>query len=494
MDLWRRSVQGRLSQVLGPNFIERDAMTRRIQYRGGLDAEWGSYGSDARAIASAFVRGVNAWVALARERPPEEFVLAGWQPEFWSPIDLLNRTDAFVSSGDAIDEVRRGKLSDVIAEAIGRVGAAPFFAGLAADVPGSQSPRDSGVAQPPSRGPAIATDRVNAGVHSGSRASAIRGGVLSLSEARRTFTTPSSRYFVHLQAPGWNVIGATAPWLPGVALGHNERIAWGTAPLDVDTQDVFVDERTSSATWPIVTDAIVVKGRRTPFTFATEITPHGLVIAVDRERGRVFTLRWSGWEVGAAAELGALALDRARSWPEFRAALARWKMPARRVVYADVDGNVGYQDAALVPQKRDSEWTGWVTADALPHALNRRGGLAASEGPVRDAPPAGAPAVFPHALGITGAARRRFSVAPLERRREDDSAVQAVFDPQDWDRSRAINAPGQSESPASPHFNDLAKPWAAGEFVPLAFSDAAVAASAEATLVLAPKSVRPPKP
>src|SRR5262249_2112266 len=106
MDLWRRTAQGRLAQVLGPNFVERDAMTRRIQYHGDLDAEWASYGPDAKAIAAAFVLGINAWVALARERLPEEFVAAGWTPEYWTPIDLLIRTDAFVESGDAIDEIR----------------------------------------------------------------------------------------------------------------------------------------------------------------------------------------------------------------------------------------------------------------------------------------------------------------------------------------------------------------------------------------------------
>src|SRR6266851_5975984 len=98
MDLWRRSSQGRLAEVLGPNFAERDAMTRRIQYRGEIDAEWARYGADAKAIADAFVRGVNAWVALARDRPPEEFALAGWQPDVWAAGDLLNRTDAFVES------------------------------------------------------------------------------------------------------------------------------------------------------------------------------------------------------------------------------------------------------------------------------------------------------------------------------------------------------------------------------------------------------------
>ncbi len=91
MDLWRRSVQGRLSEVLGPNFIERDAMTRRIQYRGDRSADWAAYGAETRALAAAFIRGVNAWVALARARPPEEFVLAGWTPEPWSVDDLLDR-------------------------------------------------------------------------------------------------------------------------------------------------------------------------------------------------------------------------------------------------------------------------------------------------------------------------------------------------------------------------------------------------------------------
>ena len=60
MDLWRRSTQGRLSEVLGLNFVERDAATRRVQYRGEMSAEWASYGPGVKPIAEAFVRGVNA--------------------------------------------------------------------------------------------------------------------------------------------------------------------------------------------------------------------------------------------------------------------------------------------------------------------------------------------------------------------------------------------------------------------------------------------------
>src|SRR5437879_3238680 len=64
----------------------------------------------AQAIAEAFVRGINAWVAVARERLPEEFILAGWKPEFWAPDDLLSRTDAFLASGNALMEVFAAQL------------------------------------------------------------------------------------------------------------------------------------------------------------------------------------------------------------------------------------------------------------------------------------------------------------------------------------------------------------------------------------------------
>ena len=67
------------------------------------------------------------------------------------------------------------------------------------------------------------------------------------------------------------------------------------------------------------------------------------------------------------------------------------------------------------------------------------------------------------------------------------ASFSAVFDTADWDRSIAQNAPGQSESPDSPHFADLAKLWAAGEYFPLAFSEREVAANAHSTLMLVPR-------
>jgi len=545
MDLWRRSVRGRLSEVLGPNFVERDAMTRRIQYRGDLDAEWASYGADAKAIAAAFVRGVNAWVALARERPPEEFVLAGWKPDPWAAEDLLNRTDAFVASGDALDEIFRARLvaavgpgranallpagrpivvppgldvttiSAIVGDVIRRAGTPPFFMGLAAPVT-TVRPNDN----------------------------AVRANAMAPAPIARTIDHPSRRYLVHLNAPGWNVIGATAPWLPGVAVGHNDRISWDTAAFDADTQDVFVEQVNPSnphqvedrGRWvdtTIVQDTIVIRGNPKPFAFESEFTPHGLVVASDRARHLAFTVRWSGAEPGAAGELASLALDRAASWPEFKEAVARWKMPARRFSYADVDGRRGSLVGALIPERRGwdgalpapgwpgaFEWTGWKNletaeppaktttaltvmsfarahpdgADHLLRTLGESGSagdsLAAQRRLIADATAGATPAhtpagavLFAHPLAISEAARRRFNIGPMTPAAAAGGPFAIAADPAAWDRSRAVNAPGQSGSPGA-HFSDLAERWAAGEQVELPFTDAAVQAAAESTLTL----------
>jgi penicillin amidase len=481
MDLWKKAAQGRLSQVLGPNFIARDAMTRRFQYRGDADVEWASYGDDARAIAGRFVQGVNAWVDVARQRLPEAFAAAGWPPEYWRPEDLLNRTDAFLASGDALDEVARRHLNGVVADAIRRMGTAPFFVALARPVHAA-----AGEAFPAPDPPANAA-RVRSTPLSADGAAA-SPGLLRVVEAGRNFTAPSSRYLVHLHGAGWNVIGATRPWLPGIAVGHNDRIAWAQAPLAADTEDVYADPA-ASIERPWHREAIVVKASRIPFVFDVQRTTHGIVIASDRAHDIAFALKWSGTEPGAAAELGALALDRARSWEEFRLALRRWKMPVRRMLYADA-ANAGFEDAGLVPVRRGAIWAGWEDPDARPHAIGRstvvapaavRGATDARAGSA-----AGPLVVFDSVLGVTAAARRRFDAGPFAAPGGDDAPVQAVFDAGRWDASQAIDAPGQSESPSSPHVADLAGAWSAGRKVPLLFTDEAVRAAAHDTLTLVP--------
>lgn len=522
MDLWRRSVQGRLSEVLGPNFVERDAMTRRMQYRGDLNMEWASYGPDVKVIATAFVNGINAWIQQTRDRLPEEFTVAGWKPELWTPDDLVNRTDAFVLSVDAELEVVRARLvaaagelrarrllgldrpivvprgleltslTYVVSDAVRRVGTPPFFAGMA------DEPRTAAL------------------------------------------PNPSRHYVVHLNAPGLNAIGGTSPWLPALAVGHNDRVAWELTPYDADSQDIFVEHVNPAnphqveyrGRWidtTIVKDPIVIKGRATPFEFEREYTRHGVVIASDREQHRAFTVQWSGTEPGGAGPLVAVLLNRAQSWTEFRDALARWKTPAVKVDYRDVEGFNGRAVAALVPRRASwngdvpapgwpgtYEWTGWLRPDDLPPAPDlaavplvndkdpvqpgvaeipqineindarqrwlawmkrREGEEIKTEGPV----------MFTHPLAVTTVARQRFNIGPVTRTAGEARPFYIRLDVQNWDRTVAMNAPGQSGSPGSPHFDDLARRWAAGESIPLVFTGAAVAQNTETTLTLSPR-------
>ena len=545
MDLWRRAALGRVAEVLGANFAERDAMTRRVQFIGDPAADWASYAPGTQVLAAAFVRGVNAWVALARERPPEEFVLAGWLPEPWSADDLLSRTDTFTASGDAIEEVFRARLvatvgarraaellpqlahaldvprgleparvTSVVADAVRSVGAPPFFLGLAA----------------PLRGTARAGP---------SDTDAQRGDIpIDV----RTLPVPSTRYLVHLHAPGWNVIGATAPWMPGVAGGHNERVFWQMEPVDVDAQDLFVervnpsnpqqvDERGRWVDTELTRDPMRIRGRDKPLMVNRERTPNGAIVAVDRERHLAFTVRSVAMESGAVGDLIALEIDRAVDAASVHAALARWKAPARRITYGDVDGARGADVAALVPVRRG--WSGALPAPAWTgeHAWTgfRQPDTGGAESPVRllarrfpdrgdallrdlqrasaasNAPAAmralvvnavadalrddGGPrsaVLFAHPLAITEATRRRFNIGPVRPDAPDARVFALSATATDWDRSTAMNAPGEAGSPSSVHYADLARHWKEGTAIALAFSDAAVSAAAESTLTLRP--------
>lgn len=684
IDLWRRASTGRLAEVLGGNFIGRDAMTRRIQYDGDIDAEWAAYGPDAKPIVTAFVNGINAWVALARAAPPEEFAAAGWLPEFWRPEDVLNRTDAFLSSGDARGDVFRARLVAAVGVTranllLGAGGSEPPFRVPASLDPAAVPFRLADAIRSIGTRPFLAgalsalhrTDALESPMLMGS-ASAITGERVAggrpivANDAHRLLETPSPFYLVHLHAPGWNVVGATPAWLPGVAMGHNEQVAWSMAPASADVQDVYVERLNPDnlhqvdvgGQWVntrVVRGTLWLKGRPRPVDVEREYTPHGVSVATDPERHLGFALRWSGLEPGGAAGLGALAIDRARSAFDFRARLASWRMPAMEMVFADRDGHIGSQVAAYVPIRRGADgllpvpawtganaWTGWRTLDDLPHTMDPRDGtlvatggntartnrlralLAPRVGTDRDAAvktsndvvawnadqlvpllrrlhdarepverarlallawdlrveadrPASRlyvsweralrrrlaagrvgpslvddlaariegvfvpallvpapvwfdgnavaardrllldalascvsddpadpfpPVTFAHLLAASPGASARFSVAPLavpgyegtvralERASGTEArgaAFRAVYDTAGWDRSVAQNAPGQSGSPSSPHFRDLAAPWSAGEYFPLAYTDAAVQANLESTLTLVPR-------
>ena len=422
IDLWRRSTQGRLAEILGADYVDRDRLTRLMRYRGDMNAEWESYAPDTRRIATRFVAGINAQIATIGEQLPEEFAVAGYRPEPWQPEDLLSRAEGFAMTSNANDEVFRARVTaaaglertTMLLPLDPTVSAPPPTGIDLSAAAATLRPALAAIGAPARFGPVAAPvaaaflDWQRRAAREGSNnwvisgAKSATGKPMLANDPHRNLDHPSLRYLVHLNAPGWNVIGSVVPWFPGVAIGHNDRIAWGLTIFAADVQDLYVEELNPTNPRQVksggrfvdmeaVKDQIRVKGRTEAVAVEHLYTAHGPVVAIDAQRHLAYALRWVGSEPGTAGYLGALSLDRAANWQEFRSALQRWKVPGENFVYADVDGNIGYQAAALVPVRPnwqgvypvagatgDHEWRGWRTLDELPHELNPDAGFLAT--------------------------------------------------------------------------------------------------------------------
>ena len=404
IDWWRRLGTGEMAEVLGEPAVEADQFARLVRYRGDMDAEWASYSPDTRKIATAFTNGINACIDQMGDNLPVEFTLLKYRPKKWKPEDVLTRMSGIYMTQNLTREVARAQL----VAAVG-VEKARWLAPTdpVRDFGPAKGLDLAGIDQRILAGYKAATKQLslkpsksesNNWVVDGSRSES--GKPLLASDPHRAIALPSLRYLVHLNAPGWNVIGSGEPGLPGVAIGHNERIAWGFTIVGTDQTDLVVvktDPKDSSryrsgegwATMKTVREEVRVKGQRNR-KIELRFTRHGPVLFQDAKTDRAFALRWVGSEPGAAAYLASLAVDRATNRKEFLAALERWKVPGLNFVYADTDGNVGWIAAARTPIRKGHDgllpvpgeeafdWKGHLALADLPQRWNPREGFVAT--------------------------------------------------------------------------------------------------------------------
>jgi penicillin amidase len=431
MELWKRSGQGRLAEILGPSYVKRDISARLLRYRGDMDAEYKSYSSDTKEILEAFTSGINAYIAETQKPGgiglPLEFQLAGFKPEPWKPEDCLNRLAAYSVTGNGASELHSAQL-------VALLGPERAAALLELDPPVKLDPAPgtdfSGLS------PALLQNLVGSDVPlhfpetpiQGSNNWTVSGSLTATgkpflaNDPHRVIAEPSLRYIVHLVAPGWNVIGAGEPGLPGVAVGHNGKIAWGFTIFGLDQQDLYLAELNpadpeqykTERGWErmeVKTETINVRGS-TPVVAKLKFTRHGPVLWEDGKRA--LALHWVGAEPGTAGYLGSLALDRAQNWQEFEQAMPRWKVPSENIVYADRDGNIGEHSTGLAPLRKNwtgllpvpetggYEWSGFVPNSELPHTYNPASGFVASANHKM------IPENYPYAVGFQWASPERF--------------------------------------------------------------------------------------
>lgn len=365
MDALRRLAAGELSEIIGPGALEIDQDARKLRMRRAAEEHLQRLTAEDRRMLAAYARGVNRFMETHRGKLPVEFTLLGYDPKPWRIADSIlvglhmfrSLTTTWKDEGLKQNLMTKGDAQKV-----------NFLFPVAS---GNE-------VQLGSNGWAIS------GKHTAS------GKPILANDTHLEWAFPGPWYSVHVKTPQINVIGFSLPGLPAVVIGHNERIAWGITNLHFDVQDMYaerIDLNTGRYAYKnqleqarLERETIRIKGRP-PVELPIWVTRHGPII-----QGNL-ALRWTATESGAF-QLPMIEIGQAKNWNDFRKALTRFTGPGSNFVYADVDGNIGYQAAGKLPIRRnyngdlptegvtgESEWDGYIPFEELPTAFNPESGF-----------------------------------------------------------------------------------------------------------------------
>ena len=435
LELWRRQATGTVSEFLGPKALRRDIGTRLFLFRGDLKQELNWYHPHGEIIINAFVNGINTYIDETVSNPnllSPEFRMLGIKPGKWTPEVVISRFNGLLAN--VTQELTLAQAVRVLGP--DRVKDLEYFqpANPKLDIDPSIDPTlltrsvldlynsfrepirfTPDDLLPEYRGSAKATwfvddstvvsamDLSQRREDIGSNNWVVSGKLtpggfpMMMNDPHRTQSVPSLRYWVHLVAPGWNVVGAGEPALPGVSIGHNEFGAWGLTIFGGDTEDLYVyDLNPANANqykyrgkWEemrVIKETIAVEGQESA-SVELRYTRHGPVVHLDQEHHKAYAVRAAWMEIGNAPYLASLRMDQSHSWPEFREACSYSLAPSENMVWADRDGNIGYQAvgisplrpgwSGLVPVPGDGryEWAGFLPIKQLPNILNPEKGF-----------------------------------------------------------------------------------------------------------------------
>jgi penicillin amidase len=403
MEMNRRIGSGTLSEICGEATLDTDRFIRTIGWRRTAEQEAETVEGEAREMLEAYAAGVNAFIETHRGNLPLEFTLLGLEPEPWTSADSLAwaKVMAWDLGGNWEAELLRAQLIEALGEekaaelAPLNRDASPLIVppeiGGYGDLASSELLASYATTKAllAAGGPGLGS---NNWVIDGTKSAT--GMPLLANDMHLDLQIPSIWYEVHLVGGGYNVEGYSFPGVPGVIVGHNEDIAWGVTNVNPDVQDLYIeklnpdnpDQYEYQGRWlnmEIIEEVIEVKGQD-PVVETVRLTRHGPIITpVVEGLDQALAFRWTALEPNRMFD-SLVRLDQASNWKEFRAALALWAAPSQNFVYADRDGNIGYQTPGLIPIRAEGhtglvpvpgwtggyEWQGYIPFEELPTVLN----------------------------------------------------------------------------------------------------------------------------
>lgn len=455
MDFWRHVGSGRLSEMFGKSQVKTDAFLRTLGWRRLAEQEYAMLSPESKAILDAYTEGVNAYLA---NRAPVEVsleyaILTGllnraYVIEPWQPIHTLTwaKAMAWDLRGNMSAEIARAILLQTLTPEqvdelyppypaehprivpVLNAGAAtislPRPQTAAPAAPGSLSALRQASANlallNDVLGPGGSGIGSNSWAVSGERT--VSGKPLLANDPHLGIQMPSIWYQISLhcrpktEACPFEVAGFSFAGVPGVVIGHNDRIAWGFTNVGPDVMDLYIlkvnpndpNQYEFNGEWlpfETRTETIQVAGGE-PVELRVRVSRFGPVISETygplkdeiepkaeatpfRQRAGIelpetyaIALRWTALEPNPVFE-AIWGFDKARTWQDFRQAARYFAVPAQNLLYADVEGNIGYQMPGNIPIRKNGdgrlpvpgwtdeyEWSGYIPFEELPWAFN----------------------------------------------------------------------------------------------------------------------------
>jgi len=426
MDVMRRLGGGELSEILGEDTLKIDREQRILGLRAAARKSLEMTGPRDRAFFETYARGVNAYIGTHASRLPIEFRILGYTPKPWLA------EDSFVIANVMVKELNYKYILDALAheKILAKLGpelTADLYVNrswhdrpptvMREDLTEPQnntgdsddedddddSGPDNSVTQAPflSLGPealpveALPVNGSNNWVVSGVHT--VTGKPLLANDMHLGHQMPNLWYEAHLHVGNFDVAGVTLPGLPCVVVGHNQRVAWGWTNVGPTVTDVYIENFNQQGAYQSPSGWVqpehrveVIHVKRKPdVTVDVKITRHGPIITelVPGET-RPLALRWTLYD-GLRTPL--FDVNAAQNWEEFRQASSQLDAPGQNVVYADVDGNIGYQATGKIPIRKAGdgslpvsgaddahEWLSYIPFEKLPRIYNPPSGIIAT--------------------------------------------------------------------------------------------------------------------
>lgn len=435
LDITRRAAKGELAEILGKKGLVRDKFVRDIGLIKNAQNELLNSSKESMEILKYYSKGVTAYIEKHKHNLPLEFRILNYRPKPWKPIDSILVVKQIAEVTDTswqLDLIRQEITSKIPTEkasvlfeqnfpgnpvinynakkylvfdeyilkkpnllqqwkdmknkvALKKILEVPLVKIKKAIIEAADFLRNG-------------SDRWE-GFNWGSNCWVI-GKVKSnipilANDPHMELANPAFWYPIHLvdKSTKTNFTGLSIPGIPGILIGHNGKVAWGITSLSADVQDLFIGEFKDKDSlfyknnngWEkakVVSSKIKVKSKRDPYIHKTLFTKCGPIL--DRNGKQGIALKWSIADTGNHDSVSSIwNLGTVENWSNFRSTLKKYNGSTLSFHYADINGNIGYQAAGIIPHRADGSgslpiagfsctehWMGNIPFEGLPNAYN----------------------------------------------------------------------------------------------------------------------------